>query len=340
MNKQSYIVNGWLIDLTSGFITHQNTKEKKRLGEYQLKLINVLLEHAGEILSRDELTNLVWKRRVIGNNSLPNAIHTLRVALGDENKQQRIIQTIPKIGYLLDTSYCEIINITKKEEAGEQAALNSINDQEIAVQQSATTLNEGVSTGLADIANIAIANTGDKPEYTAITESVTPTQTGQVAVDHQQVLATKRPSWNIFSYWGLTIIALLILITAVAIYRLFPQNKGVNYTAIEQDQEAYSNIRLFQLVDSALSLQQEEKLNQRLKDTLYTINKQSKAKNMNINIYYYVSLRRLEFTFSVESQCENKQLGMTIYHWRQNSQLLNNLIYREMERKINEMVNC
>lgn len=123
-------------------------------------------------------------------------------------------------------------------------------------------------------------------------------------------------------------------------YRLFPQNKGVSYTAIEQDQEAYSNIRLFQLVDSALSLQQEEKLNQRLKDTLYAINKQSKAKSMSINIYYYVSLRRLDFTFSVESQCENKQLGMTIYHWRQNSQLLNNLIYREMERKINEMVNC
>ncbi|CFV29310.1 signal transduction response regulator%2CC-terminal effector [Yersinia enterocolitica] len=109
MKKCQYIVNKWSIDLTSGFISHQETGEQKRLGEYQLKLLNVLLQHPGQILSRDELTNLVWKRRVIGNNSLPNAVHTLRVALGDDKKQQRIIQTIPKIGYLLDATYCEII---------------------------------------------------------------------------------------------------------------------------------------------------------------------------------------------------------------------------------------
>ncbi|WP_145563288.1 winged helix-turn-helix domain-containing protein, partial [Yersinia aldovae] len=109
MKNVTYIINHWSIDLTSGFITHQVTQEQKRLGEYQLKLISVLLEHAGQILSREQLTTLVWKRRVIGNNSLPNAIHTLRMALGDKNKQQRIIQTIPKMGYLLDTSFCELI---------------------------------------------------------------------------------------------------------------------------------------------------------------------------------------------------------------------------------------
>ncbi|AJK14444.1 transcriptional regulator [Yersinia pestis subsp. microtus bv. Altaica] len=340
MNKQSHIVNGWLIDLTSGFITHQETREKKRLGEYQLKLINVLLEHAGEILSRDELTNLVWKRRVIGNNSLPNAIHTLRVALGDENKQQRIIQTIPKIGYLLDASFCEIIDATKETETAEQTALAQTDDEEIVAPLNGVTLHEAVAASASDIAHSRIAETNEEPADTAINAPLPPTQTGPVVMTRQHVTASQRPPWNIFSYWSRGAIALLVLITAVAFYRLFPQNKGVSYTAIEQDQEAYSNIRLFQLVDSALSLQQEEKLNQRLKDTLYAINKQSKAKSMSINIYYYVSLRRLDFTFSVESQCENKQLGMTIYHWRQNSQLLNNLIYREMERKINEMVNC
>ncbi|QHB33944.1 transcriptional regulator [Yersinia canariae] len=108
MTKKTYIINGYSIDLISGFMTHRKTGETKRLGEYQLKLITVLLEHAGKILSRDEITSLVWHRRVIGNNSLPNAIHTLRVALGDKNKQQRIIQTIPKMGYSLDPNFCEI----------------------------------------------------------------------------------------------------------------------------------------------------------------------------------------------------------------------------------------
>ncbi len=116
MKNHTYIVNHWSIDLISGFITHQVTQEQKRLGEYQLKLLSVLLEHVGHVLSHDQLTHLVWKRRVIGHNSLPNAIHRLRAALDDKNKQQRIIQTIPKMGYLLDPTFCEIFEkITEAE---------------------------------------------------------------------------------------------------------------------------------------------------------------------------------------------------------------------------------
>nr|WP_245994976.1 winged helix-turn-helix domain-containing protein [Yersinia hibernica] len=43
-------------------MTHRNTGETKRLGEYQLKLLTALLQHAGKILSRDEITSLVWQR--------------------------------------------------------------------------------------------------------------------------------------------------------------------------------------------------------------------------------------------------------------------------------------
>lgn len=109
MKNYTYIVNHWSIDMASGFITHQITQEQKRLGEYQLKLVSALLEDIGEVLSREQLTHVVWQNRVIGNNSLPNAIHTLRVALGDKNKQQRIIQTIPKMGYRIDPCFCNII---------------------------------------------------------------------------------------------------------------------------------------------------------------------------------------------------------------------------------------
>jgi len=106
MKKRLYSVNNWRVGLYSGCMTHQYSDETKRLGEYQLKLLDILLQHAGEIFSRDQLTHLVWEKRVIGNNSLPNAIHTLRSVLNDNKKQQRIIQTIPKKGYLLDASYC------------------------------------------------------------------------------------------------------------------------------------------------------------------------------------------------------------------------------------------
>lgn len=77
----------------------------------------MLLEHVGEILSRDEITNLVWHRRVIGRNVLPNAIHTLRIALGDENKQQ-LFRQFPKwvIYWIRNFALLKTvkINLTKK----------------------------------------------------------------------------------------------------------------------------------------------------------------------------------------------------------------------------------
>jgi len=102
-----YVIHNWLIDKDSGSLIHQLTGEKRRLGEYQFKLLLTLAQHAGKTLTREELTSLVWERRVIGNNSLPNAVHALRVALEDNGKQQRIIKTIPKKGYILEAEYCQ-----------------------------------------------------------------------------------------------------------------------------------------------------------------------------------------------------------------------------------------
>nr|WP_235895334.1 transcriptional regulator [Yersinia sp. 2105 StPb PI] len=331
MIKKTYVVNDYVIDLISGFITHRKTGETKRLGEYQLKLITVLLEHVGEILSRDEITNLVWHRRVIGNNSLPNAIHTLRIALGDENKQQRIIQTIPKMGYLLDPEFCEIIEENSEDQSDEKN--NTFQEG-----HSTDSLAPPLSAKDQDNDSIHASDEKSSPpvesEKTDLTEvspafplQKTPPQT-----------VRKRPTFSRLSI--ILLVLLVIVIGAGGSYILYQKPAPPHYQAVEQDLGMYSNIRIFQLVDSQLSLQDKEKLNQRLKDTFYMINKQVKSKNMHISVYYFVSLRRLDFNFSVESQCENKQLGMTIYHWRQSEQLLNNLIYREMERKVNEMAQC
>ncbi|CND28290.1 putative regulatory protein [Yersinia frederiksenii] len=339
MIRKTYVVNDYAIDLISGFITHRKTGETKRLGEYQLKLITVLLEHAGEILSRDEITNLVWHRRVIGNNSLPNAIHTLRVALGDENKQQRIIQTIPKLGYLLDPEFCEII----EEDSEEQAEEQNISPQE---EPPTNNLNAPLLDESQHLHSLSLA---DEPLATEITEAVAqhinhneeeqPPSSSVLEPPAAQMTAP--PKRHSFNYWVILLLVLLVIVIgAGGSYILHQRSGSPHYQAVEQDLGMYSNIRIFQLVDSQLSLQDKEKLNQRLKDTFYMINKQIKLKNTHITVYYFVSLRRLDFNFSVESQCENKQLGMTIYHWRQSEQLLNNLIYREMERKVNEMAQC
>lgn len=102
-----YLIHHWLIDNESGSLLHHETAEQRKLGEYQLRLLTILAENAGKIVTREALTELVWERRVIGNNSLPNAIHALRVALNDSGKQQRIIKTVPRRGYILEKEYCQ-----------------------------------------------------------------------------------------------------------------------------------------------------------------------------------------------------------------------------------------
>jgi len=106
MNKTNCTVNNWVIVPASGTIHHVVTGEERRLGTHPLRLLAVLQQHPGEILSHEELTAQVWEDRVVGSHSLPNAIHTLRTALADNGKQQRIIRTIPKQGYVLEAKYC------------------------------------------------------------------------------------------------------------------------------------------------------------------------------------------------------------------------------------------
>lgn len=106
MNKTNCTVNNWVIVPASGAIHHVVTGEERRLGTHPLRLLAVFQQHPGEILSHEALAAQVWEDRAVSSNSLSNAIHTLRSALADNGKQQRIIRTIPKKGYVLEAKYC------------------------------------------------------------------------------------------------------------------------------------------------------------------------------------------------------------------------------------------
>ncbi len=266
MTRKTYIINGYLIDLNSGFMTHRNTGETKRLGEYQLKLLTALLQHAGKILSRDEITSLVWQRRVIGNNSLPNAIHTLRLVLGDKNKQQRIIQTIPKMGYSLDPSFCEIVEDSGEQLPGTLATTQKVmhsaqriadtkanDEQEVSpifpLSKKPLLISEAPSENLA----IAAKNINPVNNQTLSTPEGPPLE----------IAAKQRP---LFSRWAISLLLLSILIIGVAgSYIVYQQQTTFNSQAVEQNLGMYSNTRVLQLLDSQLSLQDKQNLNQCLK---------------------------------------------------------------------------
>ncbi|MFI0613088.1 transcriptional regulator [Escherichia coli] len=101
----SIIINNWRMDPSLNALIHCETGETRRLGEYHFILLETLAKNADVVLSRSYLCAEVWKNRIVGGNSLPTAIHALRVAIDDDGKQQNIIKTIPKKGYLCNKEY-------------------------------------------------------------------------------------------------------------------------------------------------------------------------------------------------------------------------------------------
>ena len=74
---------------------------KIRLQEQPFQILQILLEHPGEVVTREELRKRVWPSDtfVDFDHGINNAIKRLREALGDTAETPRFIETIPRRGY-------------------------------------------------------------------------------------------------------------------------------------------------------------------------------------------------------------------------------------------------
>jgi DNA-binding winged helix-turn-helix (wHTH) protein len=72
-----------------------------RLGGQPLQLLSVLLEQPGEVISREELRQQLWRDSAFGDfeHGLNAAVNKLRQALGDSAEQPRYVETLPGRGY-------------------------------------------------------------------------------------------------------------------------------------------------------------------------------------------------------------------------------------------------
>ena len=82
-----------------------------RVQQQPLKLLEVLLEHPGEVVTREELRGRVWPNESFGDfdQAVNIAIGKLRSALGDSAENPRYIETLPKRGYrfIADVSFVD-----------------------------------------------------------------------------------------------------------------------------------------------------------------------------------------------------------------------------------------
>ena len=87
------------LDLHAGELRKNGIKLK--LQQKPLALLAVLLEHAGEVVSREELQKRLWPGDtfVDFDHSMSIAVHKVRLALNDTAENPRFVETLSGRGY-------------------------------------------------------------------------------------------------------------------------------------------------------------------------------------------------------------------------------------------------
>ena len=87
------------LDQAAGELRRDGTRV--RLQEQPLQVLQILVEHPGKIIPREELQRRIWPSDtfVDFDHGINNAIKRLREALGDTAETPRFIETLPRRGY-------------------------------------------------------------------------------------------------------------------------------------------------------------------------------------------------------------------------------------------------
>ncbi len=344
MDKHDYLINDWLIDESANALVHAETGEIRKLGEYQFRLLIVLVEHAGSVLSREDITNMVWVHRVIGSNSLPNAIHALRTALEDDGKKQRIIRTIPKRGYLLSSEYCRTQPRKQSHNyiVGNTAAallpadLVELQTDFIKAAAAASELEHTLDEPLGH--QSSPEESVEEVQVATTTVSVAEEPPGDVKPTSQsvplQVLNWLRQPLN------LSLLLATVVLVFLAGQVLWHEHHDVHLSVNRSNETAFSHIRLYGIEEKGVRSNSKDNLFARLQKTFYTLNTELNERSASMSVYYQALGQSLNYSFIVKGPCSQQQYVMVIHHWRVNTERLNDLILKETRREMHDLATC
>ena len=92
-------IGEWRVDAASSQISRDG--EVVRVDARVMRLLTCLAARAGEVVTTDELLAEVWGGVVVTQDSVYQAVASLRRVLGDDPKSPTYIATVPRRGYRL-----------------------------------------------------------------------------------------------------------------------------------------------------------------------------------------------------------------------------------------------
>ena len=106
-----------------------------------------LIENSDRVVTKDEIFEVVWQGRIVGDGTLNARINAIRTAVGDDGTRQEVVKTLPRQGFRF---------------------VAELNDQEGVVSSS----NEQ-SAALQSVGILPFTNIGDDDEQTYFADGLT-----------------------------------------------------------------------------------------------------------------------------------------------------------------------
>src|SRR5687768_15279478 len=94
-----FVLGEWRIDPSARNATRGD--EVVKIDPRNMRVLQILVERQGQIVSQRELEALAWEGVVVTPDSLYQSIRQLRQALNDTKSPAKYIETVPRRGYRL-----------------------------------------------------------------------------------------------------------------------------------------------------------------------------------------------------------------------------------------------
>ncbi|MCO6414555.1 MAG: winged helix-turn-helix domain-containing protein [Thiogranum sp.] len=90
-----------------------------------LALLNLLVERSGELVSKEDINNSVWRGRIVSDAALSSRIKALRQLLGDDGRQQAMIRTVHRRGFRFVAETAPVMETGAPAPVAERAAIDT-----------------------------------------------------------------------------------------------------------------------------------------------------------------------------------------------------------------------
>ena len=97
--SEGFYIGHWQVQLQAGLISHNG--ETRRLEPKVMAVLEVLARADGAAVSRPDIMDAVWPNQDVSDDVLTSTVSSLRRILGDDRRENRFIETLPKRGYRL-----------------------------------------------------------------------------------------------------------------------------------------------------------------------------------------------------------------------------------------------